>query len=62
MEQKELEKIKNILKMVYGLESEVRPLIVLKKNHERKDFDKATNAALTMMKNKYPGLDVKVED
>ena len=62
MEQKELEKIKNILKMVYGLESEVRPLIVLKKNQERKDFDKATNAALTMMKNKYPGLDVKVED
>ena len=62
MEQKELEKIKNILKMVYGLESEVRPLIVLKKNPERKDFDKATNAALTMMKNKYPGLDIKVED
>lgn len=62
MEQKELEKIKNLLKMVYGLESEVRPLIVLKKNQERKDFDKATNAALTMMKNKYPGLDVKVED
>ena len=62
MEQKELEKIKNLLKMVYGLESEVRPLIVLKKNQERKDFDKATNAALTMMKNKYPSLDVKVED